>query len=93
MRDADAGLGVRGNGPQGCEAEARPLAKRDVESIEMTAGSRPFRPCDARGSLDTFRKTGWFSLRRASERSVAAARNVGAGSEAAWSGAGRESAA
>ena len=76
MRKADAGLGVRGIGAQGCEAGASPQGKRDVESIEMTAGSTPFRPCDARGSLDTFRKTGWFSLRRASERSVAAARNV-----------------
>ena len=76
MRKADAGLGVRGIGAQGCEAGVNPLGKRDVESIERTAGSTPFRPCRARGKLDTFRKTGWFSLRRASERSVAAARNV-----------------
>ncbi len=76
MRKADAGLGVRGIGAQGCEAGTSPLRKRDVESIERTAGSTPFRPCRARGKLDAFRKTDWFSLRRASERSVAAARNV-----------------
>ena len=76
MRKADAGLGVRGIGAQGCAAGTSPLRKRDVESIERTAGSTPFRPCGARGSLGTFRKTGWFSPRRASERSVAAARNV-----------------
>jgi len=76
VRNGDASLELRGVGPQGCEAAARPLVKGDVGSIERVVGSTPFRPCRARGSLDTFRKTGWFSPRRGGERSVAAARNV-----------------
>jgi len=76
MRNADAGLGVRGVGPQGCEAGARPLMKRDVGSIERTAGSTPFRPSGARGTLDKIRKNEWFSPRRTSERSIATTRNV-----------------
>jgi len=76
VTNADAGLEMRGVGPQGCEAAARPLLKRDVGRMERVAGSAPFRPSGARGPLDTFRKTSWFSPRRASERSIAAARNV-----------------
>ena len=76
MRNADAGLELKGVGPQGCEAGARPLGKGDVVRIERAVGSTPFRPCGTRGSLDTFRKTSRFSPRKASERSVSAARNV-----------------
>ena len=76
MRKASAGLELRGIGPQGCEAASKSLVERDVERIERVAGSTPFRPCGARGTLDKIRKTKWFSPRRASERSVAAARNV-----------------
>jgi len=76
VRNADAGLELRGIGPQGCEAGARPPVKRDVGSIERVVGSTPFRPCGARGTLDKIRKTKWFSPRRGGERSVAAARNV-----------------
>jgi len=50
--------------------------KRDVGSIERTAGSTPFRPCGARGSLDKIRKSESFSPRRAGEGSLAAMRNV-----------------
>ena len=76
MKNADAGLEMRGVGAQGCEAGVRPLGKRDAGSIERTVGSTPFRPCRARGTLDKIRKTPGCSLRRASERSVAAVRNV-----------------
>jgi hypothetical protein len=76
VRNADAGLELRGVGPQGCEAGARPLMKRDVGSIERTAGSTPFRPCGGLGTLDKIRKTACCSPRRASQRSVAAVRNV-----------------
>jgi hypothetical protein len=74
--NADTGLEQRGVGPQGCEAGARPLGKRDVGSIERVVGSIPFRPCGGRGSLGKIRKTRWLSPRRGGERSVAAARNV-----------------
>ena len=76
MKNADAGLEMGGVGPQGCEAGARPLGKRDAGSIERAVGSTPFRPCGARGTLDKIRKTTCCSLRRASERSVAAVRNA-----------------
>jgi len=76
VRNAGAGLEMRGIGPQGCEAGARPLVKRDVGSIERVVGSTPFRPRGGRGTLDKIRKASWFSPRRAGERSVAAARNV-----------------
>jgi len=76
VRNAGAGLEMRGIGPQGCEAGARPLVKRDVGSIERVVGSTPFRPRGERGTLDKIRKASWFSPRRAGERSVAAARNV-----------------
>jgi len=76
VRNAGADLELGSIRPQGCEAAARPLVKRDVGSIERVVGSTPFRPCGARGTLDKFRKTEWVSPRRASERSVAAARNV-----------------
>ena len=78
MRNADAGLELRSVETQRCEAAAGPLGKRAVGRIERAVGSTPFRPCGARGSLDKIRKTGRFSPRRASERSIAAARNVGA---------------
>src|ERR1700720_4154960 len=67
---------MKGIGPQGCEAGARPLVKRDVGNMERVVGSTPFRPSGARGTLDKIKKTIWFSPRRASERSVAAVRNV-----------------
>jgi hypothetical protein len=73
---ADAGLELRGIGAQGCEAGARPLGKRDVGCIERAVWSTPFRPCGALGTLDKIRKTTCCSPRRASERSVAAVRNV-----------------
>ena len=76
MRNADAGLEVRGVGPQGCEAVARPLRKRVVGRIERVAGNTPFRPCGARCSLDKIGKTKWLSPRRGGERLRAAARNV-----------------
>ena len=76
MRNADAGLELRGVGPQGCEAAGRPLLKGMVGRIERTAGSTPFRPCGGLGTLDKIRKTACCSPRRASERSVAAVRNV-----------------
>ena len=76
MRKADTSLDVRGVGPQGCEAEARPLWKRDVGRIERAVGSTPFRPCGARCSLDKTGKTEWVSPRRGGERSITAARNV-----------------
>jgi hypothetical protein len=74
--NADASLEMRGFGPQGCEAAGRPLPKGIVGCIERVVGSTPFRPCGARGSLDKLRKLERFSPRRASERSIAAARNV-----------------
>ena len=76
MRNADAGLEMRGFGPQGCEAGARPLVKRDVGNMERVVGSTPFRPSGARGTLDKIGKTTSCSPRRASERSVAAVRDV-----------------
>jgi len=76
VQKVETDLELRGIGPQGCEAAARPLVKGDVGSIERVVGGTPFRPCGARGSLDKFRKAERFSPRRASERSVAAARNV-----------------
>jgi hypothetical protein len=76
VRKASAGLELGSIGPQGCEAASKSLAQRDVERIERIAGSTPFRPCGARGTLDKIRKTKWFSPRRGGERSVAAARNV-----------------
>ena len=76
MRRADAGLEVRGVGPQGCEAAARPLGKRDVGRIERVAGGTPFRPCGARRLLDKIGKSEWLSPRRGGERSNATARNV-----------------
>lgn len=76
MRNADAGLELRGVGPQGCEAAARPLVKGDVGRMERVVWSAPFRPSGARVSLDKIRKNEWISPRRASERSIAAARNV-----------------
>jgi hypothetical protein len=75
VKNADAGLELRGVGPQGCEAGARPLGKRDVVRIERAVGSTPFRPCGGLATLDKIRKTTCRSLRRASERSVAAVRN------------------
>jgi len=76
VRKFDAGLEMRGIGPQGCEAGARPLVKGDVGRIGRVAGGTPFRPCGARGTLDKIEKTTSCSPRRASERSVAAVRNV-----------------
>ena len=76
MRIVEAGLEWRGIGPQGCEAGARPLGKRDVGNMERLVGSTPFRPGGARGTLDKIRKTTCCSPRRASERSVVATRNV-----------------
>ncbi len=76
MRKADAGLELTGVGPQGCEAAARPLVKGDVGRIERVVGSTPFRPSGGLGTLDKIRKTTCCSPRRASERSVAAVRNV-----------------
>jgi len=70
------GLELRSVGPQSREAAAGPLGKRNVARIERAAGSTPFRPLGGLGTLDTFRKTGWFSARRDSESSVAAVRNV-----------------
>jgi hypothetical protein len=72
---ADAGLEMRGVGPQGCEAGTKPLGKGDAGSIERAVGSTPFRPCGGLATLDKIRKTTCRSLRRASERSVAAVRN------------------
>src|ERR1700687_2969592 len=57
VRNAGADLELGSIRPQGCEAAARPLVKRDVGSIERVVGSTPFRPCGARGTLDKFRKT------------------------------------
>lgn len=76
MRSADGDLELSGVGPQGCEAAGRPLWKRDVGRIERVAGSAPFRPCGARGSLDKIGETERVSPRRGGERSIAAARNV-----------------
>ncbi len=76
MRNADAGLELRGVGPQGCEVAERPLGKRVAGRMERAPGSTPFRPCGARGSLDKIGKTEWLSPRRGGERSIAAARNV-----------------
>ena len=76
MRNADAGLEVRGVGPQGCDAAARPLGQRDVGSIESVAGNTPFRPYGARRLPDKIGKTEWLSPRRGGERSNATARNV-----------------
>ena len=76
MTNAGAGLEMRGVGPQGCEAGARPLGKRDVGSIERVVGSTPFRPCGGLGTLDKIGKTTCCSPRRASERSVAAVRDL-----------------
>ncbi len=76
MRNADAGLEVRGVGPQGCEAATGPLGKRAVGRIERVAGSAPFRPCGARGALDKIGRTVRLSPRRSGERSGAATRNV-----------------
>ena len=76
MMNAGAGVELRGVGPQCCEAAARPLVKGDVGRIERVAGSTPFRPSGARGSLDTIRKTARLSPRKAGERSVTAARSV-----------------
>lgn len=73
---AGAGLEVRGVGPQGCGAAARPLVKRDVGRIERAAGSTPFRPCGAQWSLDKIGKSERLSPRRGGERSIAAARTV-----------------
>jgi hypothetical protein len=77
MTNADAGLELRGAGPQGCEAAARPLVKGIVGRIERVVRSTPFRPCVGRGTLGKIRRIERFSPRRASERSVVAARNVG----------------
>src|SRR5258708_16059111 len=74
--NADAGLEMRGVGPQSCEAAARPLVKGGVGRIERVVGSAPFRPSGARDALDKIRKPCRFSPRRASERSLATARNV-----------------
>ena len=76
MLNADTGLEVRGFGPQGCEAAARPLGKRLCGRIERVAGGTPFRPSGARGSLDKIVKTERVSPPRSGERSGAAARNV-----------------
>jgi hypothetical protein len=73
---ADASLDLRGIGAQGCEAGARPLGKRDAGSIERVVGSTPFRPCGGLDTLDKIRKTTCCSPRRASEKLVAAVRNV-----------------
>jgi len=73
---ADASLDLRGIGAQGCEAGTRPLGKRAVVRIERTGGSTPFRPCGGLDTLDKIRKTTCCSPRRASERLVAAVRNV-----------------
>jgi hypothetical protein len=77
MTNADAGLELRGAGPQGCEAAARPLLKGMVGRIERVVRSTPFRPCGGRGTLGKIRRIERFSPRRAGERSVVAARNVG----------------
>jgi hypothetical protein len=76
VRNADAGLGVRFVGPQGCGAAAGPLGKRAVGRIERLAGSAPFRPCGARSSPDKIEETVRLSPRRSGERSNSAARTV-----------------
>ena len=76
MIKVDAGLELRGIEAQGCEAGARPLGKRDAGSIERVVGSTPFRPCGGLDTLDKIRKTTCCSPRRASERLVAAVRNL-----------------
>ena len=70
------GLELRGVGPQGCGAAARPQGKRIVGRIERVAESTPFRPSGARNSLDKIGKIERLSPRRGGERSSAAARNV-----------------
>ena len=76
MLNADTGLEVRGFGPQGCEAAARPLGKRIAWRIERAGASAPFRPGGARCSLDKIEKTEWFLRPKNRERSMAPARNV-----------------
>jgi hypothetical protein len=76
VRNADAGLEMRGVGPQDCEATGWPLGKRVVGRIERVAGNAPFRPSGARDALDKIRKSESFSPRRAGEGSLAAVRNV-----------------
>lgn len=76
MRNAGAGLELRGFAPQGCDAAARPMGKRDVGRIERAVESTPFRPCGARCSLDKIRKIEWLSPRRVGERSSATTRSV-----------------
>ena len=76
MRNADADLELRGVGPQGCEAAARPLGKRVVGRMERVVGSTPFRPCGGRGSLDKMGKPKRVSPRRGGETSIVATRNV-----------------
>ena len=96
MRNADADLELRGVGPQGCEAAARPLGKRVVGRMERVVGSTPFRPCGGRGSLDKMGKTKRVSPRRGGATFGRASRSTkrlsdtecpfaGAGSEAGWS--------
>ena len=76
MRNADAGLEVRGVEPQGCGAAAGPLGKRASGRIERLAGSAPFRPCGARSSPDKIEETVRLSPRRSGERSNSAMRTV-----------------
>lgn len=76
MRNADAGLELRGVGPQGCGAVARPLWERDVVRMEMATESTPFRPCGWRSLLDKIGKTERVSPRRGGEGSSAATRTV-----------------
>jgi hypothetical protein len=76
VRNADAGLELRGVGTQGCEAAGRPPLKGIVGHIERVVGSTPFRPCGARSTLGKIRKTDRVSPRKAGESSVAVARNI-----------------
>ena len=76
MKNADRGLEVRGVGPQGCGAVARPLWERDVVRMELATESTPFRPCGARRLLDKIGKTERVSPRRGGEGSSAATRTV-----------------
>jgi hypothetical protein len=74
--NADAGLEMRGVGPQGCEAAGRPLGQRVARRIERTLGSTPFHPCVARNLPDKIRKTKRLSPRRGGESLLTAARNA-----------------